>query len=103
MSVVRETALHLKGVEAQEVYRLTHLCNRIGVGLAGFAYQQPDQPVRVVFEHVGCRFKSRCSVTRRRFRPLRETFHGNGHSLGYFDCRGLRNIPHNVTPVGGVA
>ncbi|MNE94923.1 hypothetical protein D3C80_1929430 [compost metagenome] len=103
MGVVREAALYLKGVEAQEIYGLTHLCNRICISLAGFAYQQPDQSMRVVFEHVGCLFEGRCSVVRRCFRPLRKAFRGNGHGLGHFDSSSLRDIPDNVTPVGGVA
>ena len=92
----------LRGVEAQKIDRFAHFGDGVGVGLAGFAYQQAHQARHVGLQCVGGALQGGGALLRRRVGPgggeggrvLQRPIHVGG--------AGVLHVADDVAAVGGV-
>ena len=97
-----QRADRLGGVIAQEIDRLAHFTDRIGVGLARLPHDEADELVVELFEPVGGAEQDRRALVRRDGAPGRRGRSGHGDRGGDLVGPGMTRDADDVAVIGRV-
>ncbi|CAB3925919.1 hypothetical protein LMG26858_05800 [Achromobacter anxifer] len=101
--VVAEFGFRLVGVIAQEIHGLAHLGYGVGQRLAGFAHDQAQQGLHLLFQQLRGAAQALRALGHRRGLPDRRGIGGGAQGgLGLVRLR-LDDVAHHVAQIGGVA